>query len=504
MRKKCIQKSNYSLKFANPSHTRTYRDLYPNMDEICSARIRLSSRKFRHVNTFVFGEDPLMRRDSYFLPNILQHRERSLLIYNVDKVYSEKTTSNLIEQGFEVRKIDLISPESSNHYNPFYYIRYKKEDGIQKISCDLSEEEKNGNEWKIMEEDVQNIVMALLGKPSFEIEENEQQLLFDEILSMLHSVPLQKQTFEYLMNCLYIELNSMKHQSTSLLNVVETMQEKFTSELYEITNNDTIEFFRIGRRNTNGKNHDGKVVWYLTSSSSMQHHFLFQIACSQFATIAEANVSQSGLEVLPMDVYLDDLSHIGLVPRFNEHITYALGGKFIGWHCSLCSLSELEKMFPTYWEFLLDCMHSILFLEPSEKQLKQIYSYYLIEEPVESMKGRCIWINCFEDNSLVQKYKYFKDILYNSNPFSKIAIYNFIKENLAIILSIIFAIIFLVMVDIQRGYRVPLSNIVLYNVALLFLVLLKRWCNITDRKVLILYYLFIAVEIFYCTIILWG
>ena len=68
-----------------------------------------------------------------------------------------------------------------------------------------------------------------------------------------------------------------------------------------------------------------------------------------------------------LEIYMDEWSQLGEIPRFVEELAY-LRGLNVGITVGLQSLSQLKQKYKENWESVLDCCDSILFLGSNSKE----------------------------------------------------------------------------------------------------------------------------------------
>ncbi len=98
-------------------------------DRLFTKRVRmgLNGRKHqRNLNTLVIGGSGSGKTRGYALPNIMQCN--SSFVITDPKAEILRTVGNLlVAKGYDIKVVDLINFEKSNHYNPFQYINDEKD-----------------------------------------------------------------------------------------------------------------------------------------------------------------------------------------------------------------------------------------------------------------------------------------------------------------------------------------------------------------------------------------
>ena len=98
-------------------------------DRIFTKHVRMGLDGYKHkrnLNTLVIGGSGAGKTRGYALPNIMQCN--SSFVITDPKAEILRTVGNLlIKEGYEIKVLDLINFDKSNHYNPFKYIKDDKD-----------------------------------------------------------------------------------------------------------------------------------------------------------------------------------------------------------------------------------------------------------------------------------------------------------------------------------------------------------------------------------------
>lgn len=119
-----------------PALSRKYTDKSDKFNNLIlsqNMRLGLNAKKHRrNLNVLIVGGSGAGKTRFYAKPNILQCNS-SFVVADPKGELMRATAPLLIEKGYEVRVFNLITPEDSDGYNPFKYIR-TDEDVIKLIS----------------------------------------------------------------------------------------------------------------------------------------------------------------------------------------------------------------------------------------------------------------------------------------------------------------------------------------------------------------------------------
>ncbi len=104
---------------------RKLRDKEFRNNRILSQNVRIGYDFYRHqrnLNACVVGGSGSKKSRSHVIPNVMQCECSKIILDPMGEILAG-TGNLLLEEGYEVRVLDLIEMEKSNHYNPFVYIR---------------------------------------------------------------------------------------------------------------------------------------------------------------------------------------------------------------------------------------------------------------------------------------------------------------------------------------------------------------------------------------------
>lgn len=145
------------------------------------------------------------------------------------------------------------------------------------------------------------------------------------------------------------------------------------AELESITVNDTMELNRIG-----GKGNEGRIAYFIINSpNDSTFNFIASIMYTQIFSIIDYNASHNnGSLASPCQIFCDEWSQLGVIPRYLENLAYVRGLN-CGITTCLQSLSQLKKVYKDNWETALDCCDYILFMGSRSKETLEYMSSML-------------------------------------------------------------------------------------------------------------------------------
>ena len=144
-------------------------------------RVGLDAKKHRrNLNVLVVGGSGAGKTRFYAKPNIMQCNT-SFIIADPKGEMLRSVAPLLLEKGYDVKVFNLITPQNSDGYNPFMYVR--SDEDVIKLITNLIQNTTPKN--------------ATQNDPFWE--KSEIALDTALMLYLLHEAPPEEQTFEMLM-----------------------------------------------------------------------------------------------------------------------------------------------------------------------------------------------------------------------------------------------------------------------------------------------------------------
>lgn len=179
-----------------------------------------------------------------------------------------------------------------------------------------------------------------------------------------------------------VAASAPKMMSTIIMVATARIASFNIKEIADMTETDTMELNRIGmpiddnspllkQINSESNKHigNGKVAYFvITKPSNNTFNYLASIFYTQIFEIIDENSKLCGGSLAtPLEIYMDEWSQLGEIPRFVEELAY-LRGLNVGITVGLQSLSQLKQKYKDSWESVLDCCDSTLFLGGTSKE----------------------------------------------------------------------------------------------------------------------------------------
>lgn len=390
--------------------------------EFFSKNMRISKR---NKNIILLGRPGTGKSRRFFKPNILNASGETIIVTDPKGELLRDCGMSLVNRGYDIRVLNLVDKWKSDHFNPLMYIKKApKHHHLLDVNNGLSmKEEMEKNDW-IAEDDVMTLINTLMlntksetiesntGDPFWEKAEmvflqaimyyvifnyEDKDKNFKTILELIRLAEPDKDGKSELgklfdrwavkdpdnigikqWNHFKVSASSPKMMSTIIMTASARLAPFNIAELEEMTVDDTMDLYRIGAKGDEGK----IAIFIITSPNNQTFNFLANIMYSQIFSIIDYNASRNnGSLPSGCQLYMEEWSQLGVIPRFLEMLAYVRGLN-VGIVTGLQSLSQLKKVYKDNWETALDCSDYILFLGSRSKETLE----YLM-----NMLGRKTW-----------------------------------------------------------------------------------------------------------------
>ena len=422
--KRNIQENTYgSAEWEDTKKTKKFRDpIFENNQIFTSTELFSKNMKIskRNRNVTLIGRPGTGKSRYYFKPNILSANGESLIITDPKGELLRDCGMSLVRNGYDIRVLNLVDKSQSDNFNPLMYIRKKEKipDNYEEIDFNngLSmEQEMKSKSW-IAEDDVMTLINTLMqntksetiesntGDPFWEKAEmvflqaimyyvifnyEDRDKNFKTILELIRLAEPDKEGNSQLgrlfemwerkdpnnigikqWHHFKVSASSPKMMSTIIMTASSRLAPFNIAELENMTTTDTMELWRIGKKGDEGK----IAIFVITSPNNSTFNFLANIMYSQIFTIIDYNASQNnGSLPAGCQIYMDEWSQLGTIPRFLEMLAY-IRGLNCGITIGLQSLSQYKKVYKDNWETGLDCCDYTLFLGSRSKETLEYIS----------------------------------------------------------------------------------------------------------------------------------
>lgn len=427
--KRNIQENTYgSSDWESPKNIQKFKD--PNFEnniiltstEMLSKNMKISKR---NKNIILIGRPGTGKSRYFFKNNLLNANGETIIVTDPKAELLRDCGMSLVNKGYDIRVLNLVDKWKSDHFNPLMYIRkVPKTHNLLDVNNGLTlKEEIEKNDW-IAEDDVMTLINTLMlntksetiesntGDPFWEKAEmvflqsimyyvifnyDDKDKNFKTILELIRLAEPDKEGKSELgklfdvwerkdpdnigikqWHHFKVSASSPKMMSTIIMTASARLAPFNIAEIEDMTVDDTMDLSRIGLKGDEGK----IAIFIITSPNNQTFNFLANIMYSQIFSIIDYNASKNnGSLPAGCQLYMDEWSQLGVIPRFLEMLAYVRGLN-VGVVTGLQSLGQLKKPYKENWETALDCSDVILFLGSRSKETL---------EYMQNMLGKKTW-----------------------------------------------------------------------------------------------------------------
>jgi len=352
-----------------------------------------------NVNVLVVGGSGAGKSASYVIPNAIQLLGSYVFTDPKGELY-DKTAGYFKSQGYDVKVLNLVSPDNSDGYNPLHHITSDVD--VDVIANTIVKGQGDGAKaadpfWDDMAEMLLKSLIYYL-KATRPLEEQSlascSELVRaannnggDNLLAnLINELPFDNQARKNFKN---IETLPDKTYG-SVLGTLQSKLGKFdTPAIAELTSTDTIDFQEIASKKT--------AVYVISSDTHAAYDFLLTIFFSQMIQQLYDYADKCG-GALPIPTYfiLDEFANIGKIPDFDKKISTSRSRK-ISFSVILQNLDQLEAVYEKAHETIIGNCDTHLFLGSNSQKTVEYFSKALGEKTIGS--------DSFNTNRDVQGWK---------------------------------------------------------------------------------------------------
>jgi len=329
----------------------------------------------------LFGGSGAGKSASYVIPNALQLLGSYVFTDPKGELY-DKTAGFFTSQGYDVKVLNLVSPDNSDGYNPLHHITSDVD--VDVIANTIVKGQGDGAKaadpfWDDMAEMLLKSLIYYLKA----VRPPEEQSLAscselvraannnggDNLLAnLINELPFDNQARKNFKN---IETLPDKTYG-SVLGTLQSKLGKFdTPAIAELTSTDTIDFQGIASKKT--------AVYVISSDTHAAYDFLLTIFFSQMIQQLYDFADKNG-GALPIPTYfiLDEFANIGKIPDFDKKISTSRSRK-ISFSVILQNLDQLEAVYEKAHETIIGNCDTHLFLGSNSQKTVEYFSKALGE-----------------------------------------------------------------------------------------------------------------------------
>ncbi|MBS4749584.1 type IV secretory system conjugative DNA transfer family protein [Carnobacteriaceae bacterium zg-ZUI78] len=338
----------------------------------------------RNKNVCVIGGAGSGKTFSFVTPNLLQ--KYGSYVVSDTKGLILKDTGYIMSQTHKIRVLNLVDRETSDYYNPLYYI--KTEDDILKVVTNFMQntanpDKKGGDEF--FDKAETSLYMALIGYLLEEALPEERH--FPQVVNLIRSIEVREDVEDYVsaVDILFEELAlknessfavkqyrlfkqaTGKTQKSILISAGVRLAPFDIPSIASLMSHDTLELDKIGDEPT--------VLYIILPDTDTSYSFISSMLYQQlFDTLVhKADTVYRG--TLPYNVIClqDEFANGGRIPDYDKKIA-TLRSRGISTNIILQNLTQLKTLYKDSWETIVGNCDSFLYLGGMESSTHKYVS----------------------------------------------------------------------------------------------------------------------------------
>ena len=359
-------------------------------------RVGLDAKKHRrNLNVLVVGGSGAGKTRFYAKPNIMQCNT-SFIIADPKGEMLRSVAPLLLEKGYDVKVFNLITPQNSDGYNPFMYVR--SDEDVIKLITNLIQNTTPKN--------------ATQNDPFWE--KSEIALDTALMLYLLHEAPPEEQTFEMLMflienaatmeddeeyqspvdvlfealedeNPNHIALKqykvfkqaSGKTAKSILISAAVRLAAFNLPEIAKMTSYDNLDLGQLGEKK--------KAIFCVIPDNDNSFNYLVGMLYTQaFQELYyKADHEHGGELPIPVHFVMDEFANVALPDNF-ERLLATMRSRRISVSIIIQNMAQLKALFKDSWESLVGNRDTMLYLGGNEQSTHEYISKMLGKETIDT------------------------------------------------------------------------------------------------------------------------
>ena len=359
-------------------------------------RVGLDAKKHRrNLNVLVVGGSGAGKTRFYAKPNIMQCNT-SFIIADPKGEMLRSVAPLLLEKGYDVKVFNLITPQNSDGYNPFMYVR--SDEDVIKLITNLIQNTTPKN--------------ATQNDPFWE--KSEIALDTALMLYLLHEAPPEEQTFEMLMflienaatmeddeeyqspvdvlfealedeNPNHIALKqykvfkqaSGKTAKSILISAAVRLAAFNLPEIAKMTSYDNLDLGQLGEKK--------KAIFCVIPDNDNSFNYLVGMLYTQaFQELYyKADHEHGGELPIPVHFVMDEFANVALPDNF-ERLLATMRSRCISVSIIIQNMAQLKALFKDSWESLVGNCDTMLYLGGNEQSTHEYISKMLGKETIDT------------------------------------------------------------------------------------------------------------------------
>lgn len=371
-------------------------DRFNNLILSQSIRLGLNAKKHRrNLNVLVVGGSGAGKTRFYAKPNILQCNT-SFVVADPKGELFRAIAPLLIEKGYEVCVFNLITPENSDGYNPFTYIR-TDEDVIKLISNLIQNTTPKGASqndpfWEKSEIALDSALMLYLLHEAPPEEQNFETLMF-----MIENASVMEEDEEYMspVDVVFQMLEdrepehiavkqwkifkqaSGKTAKSILISAAVRLAAFNLPEISRMTSSDELDLGSLGEKK--------KAIFCVIPDNDNSFNYLVGMLYTQaFQELYyRADHKYNGELPVPVHFVMDEFANVALPDNF-ERVLATMRSRRISVSIIIQNMAQLKALFKDSYESIVGNCDTFLYLGGNEQSTHEYISKMLGKETIDT------------------------------------------------------------------------------------------------------------------------
>ena len=357
--------------------------------------IGLNGRKHRrNLNVLVCGGSGAGKTRFYAKPNVMQANTSYVVLDPKGEILRD-TGNLLVDEGYEIKVLDLINMEKSHCYNPFIYLH--EDNDIQKLVTNIF---KNTTPKGAQTQDpfwdnaAMMLLLALIFYLHYEAPPEEQS--FPMVLEMIRAGEVMEENENYRSpldilfdklaerNPEHIALKYYRNYRSGSGKTLKSIQitlvsrlEKFNLDsLAGITQTDDMELADIGERKT--------AVFAVIPDNDSSFNFVVGMLYTQLfqQLYYKADIEHGGRLPVHVHFVMDEFANVALPDEFDKLLS-TMRSREISVSIIIQNLAQLKALFEKQWESIVGNCDEFLYLGGNEQSTHEYVSKLLGKETID-------------------------------------------------------------------------------------------------------------------------
>ncbi|MBQ4110047.1 MAG: type IV secretory system conjugative DNA transfer family protein [Clostridia bacterium] len=359
-------------------------------------RIGLNAKKHRrNLNVLVVGGSGAGKTRFYAKPNIMQCNT-SFIIADPKGEMLRSVAPLLLEKGYDVKVFNLITPQNSDGYNPFTYIR--TDEDVMRLITNLIQNttpknaQQNDPFWEKSEIALDTALMLYLLHEAPPDEQNFEMLMFlIENATAMEDDEEYKSPVDQLFDALENENRehiavkqwkifkqaSGKTAKSILISAAVRLAAFNLPEIARMTSYDNLDLGSMGEKK--------KAIFCVIPDNDNSFNYLVGMLYTQaFQELYyRADHNYGGELPIPVHFVMDEFANVALPDNF-ERLLATMRSRRISVSIIIQNMAQLKALFKDSWESLVGNCDTMLYLGGNEQSTHEYISKMLGKETIDT------------------------------------------------------------------------------------------------------------------------